>query len=192
MKKYLLLIAILFNVIPSQAADAATSDAAATDTERRTVIKSFVDSMPGYFEKKDMQSISALFSDDILIVTDGPLMRKQSYHAWQPRNGKKIDSRYRAEYINNLRKLFRTSQQVSAVADNVAITRSGTTPDIYGATVHLTVEAGPYKDGGWMFFVWDFAAPERPQIIVRTWQPDNIISDKSQIITLSDFYTPTR
>lgn len=187
MKKYLFLIALIFSFVPTQAADPSTSEAA-----KRTVIKSFVDSLPGYFKNKDLQTLSDIFSNDILIVTNGPLMRKQGDNALQPRTGKGVDSRYRAEYISNLRKLFRMNQQVSAVADNVAITRSGTAPEIYGATVHLSVEAGPYKDGGWMFLVWDFADPERPKIMTRTWQPDNTISDQSQIIKLSDFYTPTR
>ncbi len=137
-----------------------------------------------------MQSISAIFSDDILIVTDGQLIRKQSDCALLPRSGKKIDPRDRAILLDYLSRWFKQSWQVSVVSKLYSIIRSGSHPAIYGATVHLTVEASSYKDEGWMFFVWDFTDPERPQIMTRTWQPD-IIGD-SQIITLSDFYTPTR
>jgi cysteine synthase len=60
---------------------------------------------------------------------------------------------------------------------------------IYGVTVHQKWTSSRYKDEGYVFMIWDFRNPDRPQIHVRTWQPEYVDKSKGQKLNPNDVFT---
>ena len=90
------------------------------------------------------------------------------------------------EYIANLRKVFSANNYIRVTFDEVEVERHPTKTDFYGVTLHQGWTSDRYHDDGYVFLLWDFSDEARPQIHVRTWQPD-AFNDGKGLRRLSKF-----
>ena len=94
------------------------------------------------------------------------------------------------QYLNNLRKVFKTAKYIHVSFDDIEVMRHPTNPNFYGVTLHQGWTSNTYHDEGYIFLLWDFRNEDAPEIHVRTWQPDRIGGKelaRDEIFTLSDF-----
>ena len=56
--------------------------------------------------------------------------------------------------------------------------------------LHQSWKSTNYSDEGYVFLLWNFSNEEKPQIEVRTWQPEIVNGkkiDDDEIISIGDF-----
>lgn len=71
-----------------------------------------------------------------------------------------------------------------------SILSSSTDSNFYGVRLHQKWKSTNYSDEGYVFLLWNFTSEDKPQIEVRTWQPDMVGNQKvaeDDIISLGDF-----
>ena len=93
------------------------------------------------------------------------------------------------QYINKLTRIFKNNRRINVEFDHISVVMHGAKKNIYGVTLHQKWQTSSYSDEGWLFLLWDFNDPEKPQIHVRTWQPDQVVA-KDGVFTLDDFFIP--
>lgn len=160
------------------------------DTRQRREILKWVEDFRSYYNEKNIKSLNQIFSEDALIITGSIVnQRKKTGDMIQYEESVKYKVQNKAEYISNLRRVFKNNAKINVTFDHISIMKHGAKPNIYGVTLHQTWKSGSYHDEGWLFLLWDFNDPEHPQIHVRTWQSEQIAS-KDGIFTLDDFFIP--
>lgn len=95
---------------------------------------------------------------------------------------------YKSEFVAKMGSLMMSKSFVSEI-DHVSIQPHYRKPNIFGLNFHQSVKTDHYRDSGWFFMLWDFNDPDKPQIHVQTWQPDQAVA-KDGVFTLDDFFIP--
>ena len=100
------------------------------------------------------------------------------------------------QYLTNLAKCFAKNKWINVEFTEVGIggcgsvTRSKVNKNFYGVRLHQKWKSTNYSDEGYVFLLWNFTSEDKPQIEVRTWQPDMVGNTKvaeDDIISLGDF-----
>lgn len=170
-----------------------------TDLRRRQAILNFVENFRTAYNRKDIDLLAKVYSDDALIIT-GTVVRKLTDKGGDiPTSLKNIGFsqdviKYqiftKEEYINKLRKVFKENLRINIVFDDIEVTQHPKFEDIYGVLLKQNWNTTNYSDIGYLFLMIDFKDGENMQIHVRTWQPDKLndqpLSD-DEIFGLSDF-----
>ena len=159
-----------------------------TDLRRRQLILDYVEQFRTAYNKKDINFLNQVFSDDALIITGKVIMQK---HA-EGFTSQKIqyNKQSKEQYIKNLRGVFQRNSYIKVTFDDIEVMRHPVNPNFYGVTLLQGWTSGSYHDDGYLFLLWDFTNEEAPQIHVRTWQPDKIGGKplpKDEVFSLSDF-----
>lgn len=158
-------------------------------TKRREILK-WVEDFRCYYNEKNINALRQIYSDDALIITGSVTLNKRAGdYGNQLASNVKYTVQSKADYINKLSKIFNTSKYINVKFDNISVIKHGAKPNIYGVTLKQSWSTSGYSDEGWLFLLWDFNDPERPQIHVRTWQPDQIVEEHG-VFTLDDFFIP--
>lgn len=165
-----------------------------TDLRRRQLILDYVEQFRTAYNQKDKDFLDAIFSDDALIITGKVIKRKTSDGIRLP---DKIEykKQNKQQYLTNLAIVFKNNKTIRVTFDEIEVTRHPVNPNYYGVTLHQGYSSDRYHDDGYIFLLWDFKDEEKPQIHVRTWQPDAYNKDgkgntripKDEIFSLSDF-----
>ena len=157
---------------------------------RREILK-WVEDFRCYYNEKNLKALNQIYSDDALIITGSVVMQRKSSGDIGLRLGQKVkyNVQTKAQYISKLSGIFKNNIRINVLFDHIAVVKHPAKPNIYGVTLHQKWQTSTYSDDGWLFLVWDFNEPEMPQIHVRTWQPDQVIS-KDGVFTLDDFFIP--
>jgi hypothetical protein len=166
-----------------------------TDLERRTTILSFVENYRSFYDEKDLNSISRIFSDDAIIITATVPM--QRYHtsdmgSWREQIKYKIQNK--PQYLSSLSANFKRNKYIKVSFSDVEVVRHPANPNYYGVTLHQHWKSSTYEDDGYLLLVWEFHDGQEPIIHYRTWQPDRVGSHaltKDEIINIMDFNIPT-
>ena len=151
------------------------------DMERRLEILDYVERFRTSYNQKDLKFLNQVFSDDALIITGkviapGKISDGLSLSLPQV----KYTKQNKEQYLINLRRIFNNVRYINVEFSDVQIKRHGANPNIYGVRVVQNWNASNYSDEGYVFMVWDFTDPDRPQIHVRTWQPMYLDKGKTQ------------
>lgn len=158
------------------------------EAERREIMK-FVEQFRSYYVTKDIENLRKIFSDDAIIITGSLVMQTQRGDMRQSGQRKvKYKVQDREQYLESLRKVFNSVKYIDVQFSDIKIKKNGAHRGYYGVTLKQDWKTSGYCDTGWVFLLWDFRNPERPQIHVRTWQPDEIIGNEEDIMNMSDFY----
>lgn len=159
-----------------------------TDLRRRQMILDYVEQFRTAYNQKDINFLNQVFSDDALIITGKVIMQK---HAEGFATQKiQYNKHSKQEYLAKMKRIFQTARYFKITFDEIEVMRHPTNPNFYGVTLLQGYSYNNYHDDGYLFLLWDFTDESRPQIHVRTWQPDKLNGKqlpKDEIFNLSDF-----
>ena len=159
-----------------------------TDLRRRQMILDYVEQFRTSYNQKDINFLNQVFSDDALIITGRVITQKQPEGFITQKI--RYNKQNKQQYLNNLRRVFKTTKYIHVSFDEIEVMRHPTNPNFYGVTLHQGWTSNTYHDEGYIFLLWDFRNEDAPEIHVRTWQPDRIGGKelaRDEIFTLSDF-----
>lgn len=166
------------------------SAAGVTDIRQRREILKWVEDFRCYYNERNINALNQIYSDDAIIITGSVMtQRKVTRDDAHLDNTIKYTVQTKAQYIEKLKKIFKNTSRINVKFDHISVMAHNAKPNIYGVTLHQTWQTSGYSDKGWLFLLWDFNDPEKPQIHVRTWQPDQIAS-QDEVFTLDDFFIP--
>jgi len=169
-----------------------------TDERRRMAILNFVENFRTAYNRKDIDLLDKVFSDDALIITGKVVKTKPAENVLAnngfPAQTIEYQVKTKKEYISALRSVFRNNDRINVVFDNIEVSRHPKYDDIYGVTLKQGWNTTNYSDIGWLFLMIDFKDGENMQIHVRTWQPEKVNGqplpedDKIQLGNFKVFY----
>lgn len=170
------------------------------DISQRQTIIGYVEQFRTAYNKKDLEFMNQIFSEDALIITGTVITPKKS-DVPLPEKGKWYETIYKvmtkSEYLTSLEKKFKTpGYYINVEFDSIRIAKHSM-GNVYGVTVRQkwysrNSRGREYSDDGYVFMVWDFRN-EYPEIRVRTWQPywldqsSGVRLDPDDIFSFRDF-----
>ena len=148
-----------------------------TDLRRRQAILNFIENFRTSYNRKDLDLLSKVYSDDALIITGRVVRQNRTTDNALANFGfsnERIEyqTQTKKEYINKLRGIFQNNARINIVFDHVEVSRHPKYDDIYGVTLKQGWNTSNYSDVGWLFLMIDFRDGENMMIHVRTWQPE--------------------
>jgi hypothetical protein len=169
------------------------------ETERKMEILSWCDRLRTAYNKHDSIFMEKVFSDNALIIT-GKVVTETN-REFGTTNEKVIYNKLsKRQYLTKLKECFHRNKWISVEFDEIGVdglesgcatvTKSNVNADFYGVRLHQKWRSTNYNDDGYVFILWNFQNENRPQIEVRTWQPDMVNGkkmDSDDIFSLSDF-----
>lgn len=167
--------------------------ASVEDLFRRQVIVDFVENYRTSYNRKDIDYIEQVFSDNALIIT-GKVVREKprSDQALLSLGQDKIvyQKQNKQQYIKNLKRVFGQNKYLNVLFDEIEVIQHPKYPDIYGVTLKQEWNADRYRDVGYVFLMIDFQDEMHPLIQVRTWQPEKVgerVLARDEVFDLGDF-----
>ena len=166
-----------------------------TDLRYRQAILNFVEIFRTAYNRRDIDLLAKVYSDDALIITGKVVRQTKSIEnvLGNSRLSKeKIEYvvQTKKEYINKLRAIFKNNTRINIIFDNIELVRHPKYDDIYGVRLLQGWNTTNYSDVGFLFLMIDFQDGENMKIHVRTWQPEKLngepLSDEEKI-KLGDF-----
>ena len=146
------------------------------DFHRRQAIIDFVENFRTAYNRKDIEYINNVFSDNALIITGKVVKvdKKKPDLTAQSLNSEQIQYQKstKEEYINNLKRCFKNNSYINLVFDEIEVMRHPKRDDIFGVTLKQHWNSSNYSDVGYLFLMINFEDEMNPSIQVRTWQPD--------------------
>jgi hypothetical protein len=161
-----------------------------TDPAFRKVISGYVECLRAAYEDKNMKFLQQVFSDDALIITGRIVKSGNSQDGYLPKKKVEYNIRSKREYLQKLSKVFQLNKSIQLSFSQIKIVRHPTKDGFYGVTLKQGYRSDHYADEGYMFMLWDFRNPNKPQIHVRTWQPSMTSGNtlmKKDIYSIGDF-----
>lgn len=160
------------------------------DFTRRQKILHFIEIFRTAYNRKDLEYLKKVYSDDALIIVGKVLKpKKDAPDMLEGSNLSKKRIQFikmsKQEYIKNLEKVFKINSFVKVNFEKIEINRHPKIEDIYGVTLKQKWTSSAYSDVGYLFLMVDFINPDKPIIHVRSWQP-NKFPDGS-VVSLGDF-----
>ena len=150
-----------------------------TDLRRRQLILNFVENFRTAYNRKDIDLLAKIYSDDALIITGKVIRQSKSVDNVLGNYGlskEKIEYQVQTkkEYINKLHSIFKNNAKINVLFDNIEVVRHPKFDDIYGVRLKQGWNTTNYSDLGFLFLMIDFKDGENMQIHVRTWQPEKL------------------
>ena len=145
------------------------------------------------YNRRDLEYIERIFSNDALIIVGRVLRKRPDLPTQDGRlEGSLLSQdriefirRSKGEYLDALRQVFHHSDFLKVEFDSLRVVRDLQDPRLYGVTLKQRWTSSTYSDTGYVFLLLDFADPDYPLIHVRSWQPERF--DDGSIISLQDF-----
>ena len=167
-----------------------------TDLNRRHLILDYVEQFRTAYNQKDIDFLENIFSDDALIIT-GKVVKRKTLDGVHLPDTTILNSMGKKEYIRKLKEVFKVNKYIHVTFDEILVNRHSNKAysEFYGVTLHQGYTSDKYHDDGYLFLLWDFRNPSKPQIHVRAWQPDAFDEGsgrktripKDEILGLEDF-----
>ena len=159
-----------------------------TDFRRRQLVLGFVEDFRTAFNRRDINFIEQVFSDDALIIV-GREVRRSGDSSLLPAGLGNVEVEYfhrtKAEYIAGLRRVFAQNAFINIRFEDIEVIQDEERGHIYGVTLRQHWNTTNYSDEGWLFLMIDFRNEDAPMIWVRTWQPLSV--PRNRVFGLVDF-----
>ncbi|MBN2834701.1 MAG: nuclear transport factor 2 family protein [Candidatus Delongbacteria bacterium] len=145
-----------------------------TEFRRRQIILDFIENFRTAYNRKDIQFLKNVYSDDALIISGKVIKTKPGDDRIYNMSSEKIiyTKQTKSEYLGKLDRIFKTNSYINIKFDEIEIQQSKKYPEIYGVTLKQYWNTSRYSDIGYLFLMIDFSDENNPIIHVRTWQPD--------------------
>ena len=160
---------------------------------RRQAIVDFVENFRTAYNRKDIDYINNVFSNNALIIT-GKVVKVKNLSDLSTQSLTTEEIQYqkstKEEYITNLKKCFRGNSYINVKFDEIEVIRHPKHSNIFGVTLKQYWNSSNYSDVGYLFLMIDFEDETNPCIQVRTWQPDKFNGKplpREEIFTLDKF-----
>ena len=141
----------------------------------KLIVASFLENYKTAFALKRLDYIENLFSDEAVIIV-GHILKKKPYSGENNKYIENEEVKYnrltKEEYINNLRKSFKSNEYINIRFTDNEVTKSQVGGELYGIQIHQDYCSSSYGDTGYLFLLVDINNPKQPTIFVRTWQPN--------------------
>lgn len=161
------------------------SELEVADLERRSMVLDFVEQFRTAYNRKDLNFLKDVFSDDALIITGKVIQRVKKGDRVQLDSDVEYTALPKSEYLARLSNVFRNNARINVVFEDIKVKQHAKKDSIYGVKLVQHWNSGAYSDTGYLFLLWDFSG-ESPQIHVRTWQPyEN--TPKEKVFGLNNF-----
>ncbi len=161
-----------------------------TDLRRRQMILSFIEDYRTAYNRKDINYIESVFSDNALIILGVVVQNSPTSQTFAEKNlGKQtveLIKLNKTEYIDRLRKGFEYNKKIYCEFEKIELSRHRKIEYLYGVTLKQKWFQDNYSDTGYLFLMIDFRDELKPQIHVRAWQPDEFTTE-SEVLNLSSF-----
>ncbi len=139
------------------------------DNANRETILNFVENFRTSYNRKDIDYINTVFSDQALIIVGRVIENTGEESAYQQQV--EYLQFTKGEYIERLERLFARNEWINVGYEDIGLIRHPKHPEIYGVSLTQYYSSATYSDEGYLFLLIDFEDPEKPLIHVRTWQP---------------------
>lgn len=167
------------------------------DFTRRQIILDFVENFRTAYNRKDLEYLKMVYSDDALIITGKAVKRKQEVDGSAFIRGSLGTEKFvyqvqsKQEYIAKLERIFsKKNNYINLKFEDITVRRHPKYPHIYGVTLKQYWNTTLYSDIGYLFLMINFANENQPSIEVRTWQPEkveNTVISRDEVFSLDDF-----
>lgn len=152
------------------------------DLRKLEFIKDFVENFRTAYNRRDIDFLNLVFSDDALIIT-GKVVKVYTISEEKiisniPKEKIIYNKQSKSEYISGMKRIFSSNSYLNIKFNEVEILQHPKFPDYYGVTVKQNWNSSRYRDEGYVFLLIDLRDENSPIIHVRTWQP-SIINGKS-------------
>lgn len=154
-----------------------------TDLRCRQMILDYVEQFRTAYNRKDIDFLDNVFSDDALIITGKVVKRKPGDRVAVLKETPDIvyTQQSKHEYIEKLRtRVFPRNKYIHVTFSDIKVSKHPSIDGYYGVMLHQGYESSTYSDDGYLFMIWDFRDENHPQIHVRTWQPYWLDDKKTQ------------
>lgn len=145
-----------------------------SDLRYRQMILDYVEQFRTAYNKKDLDFLEKVFSDDALIITGRVIQRSRGDRTAFLSNNQNVVylQQSKKEYLNRLRtRVFPNAKYIHVDFSDIKVSKHPSIDGYYGVMLKQGYESSNYSDEGYLFMIWDFRDESRPQIHVRTWQP---------------------
>lgn len=142
------------------------------DEANRETILSFVENFRTAYNRKDLDYIKNVFSDQALIIV-GRVVENTGESSSYEQQVEYLRLN-KDEYVERLQGLFSRNEWINVGYEDIGILRHPKHPDIYGVSLTQYYNSATYSDEGYLFLLIDFENPDEPMIHVRTWQPKQV------------------
>ncbi len=163
------------------------------DLFRRQIIIEFVENYRTAYNRRDLEYIGSVFSDNALIISGKVIREKPKSDEVMLSLGKErviYQKRTKTEYMDNLKRIFSRNKYINVIFEEVEVIQHPKLTDIYGVTLKQKWNTSTYSDVGFVFLMIDFRDENNPMIQVRTWQPEKVnnqILPREEVFHLGDF-----
>lgn len=149
-----------------------------TEFTRRQIILDFVENFRTAYNRKDINFLDKVYSEDALIIT-GKVIKTSQENKDMSKNYLsneviQYQKSTKKEYISKLKRIFANNSYINIKFDSINIKRHPKYPTIYGVDMMQDWNTSAYSDKGYLFLMIDFSEENNPLIHIRTWQPDKI------------------
>lgn len=159
------------------------------DQIRRQQILDYVEQFRTAYELKDMNFMNLVFSDDALIIV-GKVIHKKTGDGRRLPDEIEYNSKDKKKYLADLSKAFANNKRIRVTFDEIDVVVNPNNPKLYGVTLKQGYTSDYYHDDGYLFMYWDFTNEDKPEIMVRTWQPEMLNGKKlkkDQVFGMGNF-----
>ncbi len=148
------------------------------DLRCRETILNFVENFRTSYNRKDLDFLKKVFSDDALIITGKVIKEKvsdsNSLMQRLPTERIVYTKQTKSEYMTKMQQIFAANSYLNIKFDSLKVVRHGKYPNYYGVTIKQYWNSSKYSDVGYVFLLIDFRDEDHPIIHVRTSQPDKV------------------
>jgi hypothetical protein len=147
-----------------------------TEFRRRQIILDFIENFRTAYNRKDADYLNSVFSEDALIITGKVVQvsRPDASGQFLPQQAVKYQKQTKKEYIDKLKRIFKSNDYINVKFEDIEIKQHKKYPSIYGVNMMQGWNTSRYSDVGYLLLVIDFTDEDKPQIHVRTWQPEKV------------------
>lgn len=169
------LVSVNFSLDKHNYRDVIYDDIPVEDEARRQVILNFLEVYRTAYNRRDIEYLEQVYSDDALFITGRLLTKKKTDTHQLMVNLGNVEVEYqlqsKKEYLTELRATFKHNRYVNVQFEDVKVVKHSKHPKLYGVTIKQHWKSSTGDMVGWLFLMVNFEDELRPSIEVRTWQP---------------------
>ena len=187
---------LFFSLSSNQYKDIMRTGLPVEDLRKRSIVVDFVERFRTAYNRKDLDFLRNIFSNDALIIT-GKVIKAEKNIDFRSQPEKIQYNVYKKEeYLNSLERVFKNNSYLNIIFEDIKVRSHATKDYLFGVKLVQHWNSSNYSDKGYLFLLWDFGSEddqrnrpnEYPKIHVRTWQPYDE-TPKEELFDLVDFNT---